>query len=226
MNCEEFRAAVGADPKTTGEGLDAHAAACSACARYRRDLLHMDEVLRRALAVDLDTGGIGLPRAAPRIAWRAWAMAAGVACATLVAGLLWFATPRAALAADVVAHMSEEQGAWARTDIPADPAKMAQILARAGVRLSNGAGLATYANSCWFRGHFVPHLVFQAQNGPVTVMVLTHERVRAPIEFDEEGYRGILVPAKRGALAILSRDSRPTREFTARLQAAVTYTGT
>ena len=38
-----------------------------------------------------------------------------------------------------------------------------------------GAGLVSYANSCVFRGHHVPHLVVQTEAGPVTVMVLVHE---------------------------------------------------
>jgi hypothetical protein len=228
VNCKEFRAATGADPRATRADLAAHAAGCEACAAWRRELLRMDDVIRRALAFDVGaerTVGPALPARSAwrRPAWRGWAMAAGVACATLVAGLLWLAPARAALADAVVAHMSEEPGAWARTDSPADPVLLARVLARAGVRLNAGAGVASYANSCWFRGHHVPHLVFQTDDGPVTVMVLPAERVAAAIEFDEQGYRGVLVPAERGALAILSRGAMPSRELTARLQAAFAY---
>lgn len=226
MNCQEFRAVIGADPRQSNADVEAHAAACAECALWRRDMLRMDDVLRRALTIDI--ADAGATRAAPPLhAWRGWAMAAGAACATLVAGLLWFAIPRTSLADEVVAHMSEEPAAWARTDIAADPSKVARVLSQAGVRVSAGAGagLLTYANSCWFRGHFVPHLVFQTAEGPVTVMVLTTEHVEAPVAFDEEGYRGVLLPAQRGALAILARGAAPPGEVTARVQAAMDYAG-
>lgn len=225
MNCQEFRAAIGADPRETSVDIAGHAADCADCAAWRDALRRMDAVMQRALAIDVDTGAVSVPRGAPQHAWRGWAMAAGVACVTLVAGLLWFAAPRTALAGDVVAHMSEEPQAWARTGVAADPVRVARVLARSGVHLRDDPGLVTYANSCWFRGHRVPHLVFQTGRGPVTVMVLTGEQVTTPVEFAEEGYRGIILPAARGAIAILARNSQPTREAAARLQAAIDYSG-
>ena len=73
------------------------------------------------------------------------------------------------------------------------------------LRLSNGAGMVSYASSCAFRGHRVPHLVIQTESGPVTVMVLVHEGVRKPVRFDEQGYRGVIVPvAGHGSLAVLT----------------------
>lgn len=225
MNCQEFRTATGADPRQSGADIEAHAAVCAECVAWRREMLRMDDVLRRALAIDFGaTGATRIVADAPRYTWRGWAMAASVACATLVAGLLWFAIPRTTLADEVVAHMSEEPDAWARTALAANPAQMAKVLSRTGVLLNESVGLATYAHSCWFRGSFVPHLVFQTAAGPVTVMVLTEEHVDAPVAFDEQGYRGVLIPSRRGALAILGRDAEPGREFTARLKAAVTYT--
>ena len=99
--------------------------------------------MQRALAIDVDTGAVSVPRGAPQHAWRGWAMAAGVACVTLVAGLLWFAAPRTALAGDVVAHMSEEPQAWARPGVAADPVRVGRVLARSGVHLRYGPGLGS-----------------------------------------------------------------------------------
>jgi len=73
---------------------------------------------------------------------------------------------------------------------------------------SAGAGMVSYASSCEFRGHQVPHLVLQTESGPVTVMVLVHEHVSKPVQFDEEGYRGVIVPVPgHGSLAVLTRGS-------------------
>jgi hypothetical protein len=53
----------------------------------------------------------------------------------------------------------------------------------------------------------VPHLVVQTDAGPVTVMVLTHELPRAPMRFDEHGYRGMIVPVVgHGSIAVLERE--------------------
>jgi hypothetical protein len=62
-----------------------------------------------------------------------------------------------------------------------------------------------YASSCFFRGHFVPHLVVRTQDGPVTVMILVNEKVSTSQQFDEDGFSGLLVPASPGGVAVLSR---------------------
>ena len=52
----------------------------------------------------------------------------------------------------------------------------------------------------------MPHLVVQTESGPVTVMVLVHETVGRPVQFDEQGYRGTIVPVPgHGAMAVLMR---------------------
>jgi hypothetical protein len=63
-----------------------------------------------------------------------------------------------------------------------------------------------YAMPCEFRGHVVPHLVVQTPNGPMTVMLLAHERVSKRTEFSEGGFHGVLLPAGNGSVAVLMRD--------------------
>jgi hypothetical protein len=136
------------------------------------------------------------------------AMAASVLMAFVVAGGLWVSAPGPSLAADVVTHMSEEPQAWRRTDVPVPSSKLEDVLRDSHLRLATGPGTAmvSYANSCEFRGHHVPHLVIQTEAGPVTVMVLVHESSPKPVRFDEQGYRGVIVPvAGHGSLAVLTR---------------------
>jgi hypothetical protein len=102
--------------------------------------------------------------------------------------------------------MSEEPEAWVRTDIPVPRPTLDRVLAASHLGLKGNAGLVSYANSCLFRGHLVPHLVVQTDSGPVTVMVLTHEAARAAQRFDEQGYRGMIVPVPgHGSIAVLER---------------------
>jgi Protein of unknown function (DUF3379) len=123
----------------------------------------------------------------------------------VVAGSLWSSAPGSSLAADVVLHMKEEPQAW-RSDEAVQSAQLEDVLRDAHLRLATGAGIVSYANSCAFRGHRVPHLVIQTEAGPVTVMVLVHEIVPKPVQFEEQGYRGVIVPvAGHGSLAMLTR---------------------
>jgi hypothetical protein len=80
-----------------------------------------------------------------------------------------------------------------------------------------------------FRGHTVPHLVVQTDTGPVTVMVLTHEALRSAMRFNEQGYRGVIVPVRgHGSLAVLERgpdtDIKTVEAVAARVQSALDWT--
>ena len=135
-------------------------------------------------------------------------MAASVLLAVVVAGTLWVGSPGSSLAADVVTHMGGEPGAWLQTPVPVPDAELESVLKDSRLRLNDGAGVVSYAASCKFRGHHVPHLVIQTESGPVTVMVLVHEGAQKPVRFDEQGYRGVIVPvAGHGSLAVLTHSS-------------------
>jgi hypothetical protein len=104
------------------------------------------------------------------------------------------------------------------------------VLRDSHLRLAGGAGLVSYASSCAFRGHQVPHLVIQTESGPVTVMVLVHEREPKPVQFDEQGYRGVIVPvAGHGSLAVLTRDPntdpKTIEHIAARVLDSIVWTG-
>jgi len=217
MDCTRYREAMMARPHDPDPALAEHRESCHDCNLFTDRLLLFESRLERALGVAFpDTtadrvvplrakspqSGERLP--ATRKGWLA--MAASVLVAFVVAGGLWLGIPGQSLAADVVAHMREEPQAWRRTDVPVPDATLQDVLRDSHVRLADGAGIVSYANSCRFRGHQVPHLVIQTESGPVTVMVLAHESVPKSVRFDEQGYRGVIVPvAGHGSLAVLTR---------------------
>jgi hypothetical protein len=201
MNCQEARLQIGADPGADDPRIAEHIAQCEECARFRQELREMDKVICAALRVDFD---VAAPRAV-RVSRRPlWAIAASMAV-ILIGALAWLLNPRDTFAAQAVDHVEGEAFALVRTSQPADPAELADILSHAGVRLKPDAMLVSYAAACKFRGHVVPHLVVQTQEGPVAVMVLTQESVMSK-RIDEDGYRGVVVPAPRGSLVILGQD--------------------
>ena len=230
IDCTQYRRAVLADPHAESPELALHLAHCQECPPYRERLLRFEGRLTRALHIDAQVSQTRgeVPRLrVPRNGWLA--MAASLVVALLV-GTLWLGAPHASLAADVVTHMAGEPEAWARTDVAVPAADLTAVLAEAHMRLRPDAGMVSYAQSCLFRGHHVPHLVVQTDMGPVTVMVLVHEHVTAARMFDEGGYRGTIVPVPgHGSIAVLVKgeegDLAQIESVAARVKDAIVWTG-
>jgi len=241
IDCAHYRRSILADPHDPDAQLREHRETCHDCNLYSERLLRFESRLERALRVPLASGAalpsgqvIPLRARSPRTAGRkgTLAMAASVLLAAVLAGGLWLTAPGPSLAADVVTHMREEPQAWRRTDVPVQSAKLAEVLRDSHLRLAAGAGagIVSYANSCGFRGRQVPHLVMQTDAGPVTVMVLVHEHVSKPAQFDEQGYRGVIVPvAGHGSLAVLTRgaatDLKSIEDIARRVLDSIVWTG-
>jgi hypothetical protein len=118
--------------------------------------------------------------------------------------------------------MAHEPEAWTQTgSLPS--AAVTEVLAQSGVTFRTDVPTVSYASSCWFRGRHVPHLVVQTPEGPVTVMVLPRESVARRAAFEEGGYRGVLVPAGRGSIAILTRDAADLSDVAKQVLAAVSF---
>jgi hypothetical protein len=226
MEHTDYRAAILADPHSTDAELRAHREACAECREFTERLLRFESRLERALRVDMLPKAAVLPFArkaghdarAPR---RWMAVAASVLLGVAIAGGVWLTLPQRSLAAAVVAHMAEEPEAWQRTAAVAD-SELNNVLKDSKLRLKPDAGIVSYASSCSFRGHRVPHLVVQTPSGPVTVMVLVHESVRKPMQFDDEGYSGTIVPVPgHGSIAVLMRDAKAGRGEIERIAARV-----
>jgi hypothetical protein len=204
IDCAQYRRTILSDPHGASAERAEHLAHCPECPAYRERVLRFEDRLTRALRIDAEVARLPANTGRLRVPRNGWlAMAASLLVAVLVA-TLWLGAPHASLAADVVAHMAEEPQAWARTGVSVPAADLAPVLAEAHLRLRPDAGTVSYAQSCLFRGHHVPHLVVQTGMGPVTVMVLVHENVAAARMFDEGGYRGTIVPVpNHGSIAVL-----------------------
>jgi Protein of unknown function (DUF3379) len=200
VTCEEARLLLGAEPGFSGTGLEEHLHGCPGCARFRAEMLTLDANIRRALEQPPQ-----LPHARRRPApWRQWALAASVVFAMFAVVALWVLRPTDTLARDVVAHVQHEPESWLATQ-QVSAQSIGAALHGAGVELGITSDKITYAQSCWFRGHYVPHLVVQTAQGPVTVMILRHEQVSGRRAFREAGMSGVIVPDGAGSIAVLSK---------------------
>lgn len=202
MICEDARLLIGADPESASPELEEHLRGCAGCAALREEMRRLNADIRRALEQPPD---LHLPRrstAAPR--WREWALAASVVLATAAGIAVWLLRPTDTLAHEVVTHVRGEPDSWLSAHSVSVGA-LDHSLRRSGVGLDFASDRIVYAQSCWFRGHYVPHLVVQTAQGPATVLILRHVQVKAPDYFHESGMSGVIVPAGDGSIAVLAR---------------------
>jgi hypothetical protein len=236
MKCEQARAAIGAEPRGSSAALEEHLAGCADCSGYQREMRALETQLERALALPVGDAAATRnvtplpqrvqpvePAAAPPAStrWRGWALAASVLLTALLGIFVAGGRDGEALARDIVEHMAGEVDSWDESrEIPQSALDL--VLRRSRVRLDRSAlGDVVYAHSCWFRGHWVPHLVLGTASGPVTVMVLPAESVDRVQRFDEGGYAGVIAPAAVGAVAVLVRGDVAVDEPLARVQRAL-----
>ena len=205
--------------------MQEHLAGCPGCAAFLAEMQGLDGKIRLAMQQppDLPQAKAAAParpvRTAP--AWRRYALAASVLLATALVLGTWVLRPSDSLARDVVSHVQGEPDSWL-SERQVDAAGLAHALAGAGVALNLTSDKIVYAQSCFFHGHYVPHMVLQTDQGPVTVMLLRHERVTKRQAFHEAGMSGVIVPAADGGgIAVLSRGNGDLDSVAAQMQADV-----
>jgi len=153
---------------------------------------------------------------------RRWASLAGsILAGVLVGALLWSGGSRGSLEQAVLEHVVAEPEALADATPP--EIVVAAVLERGGIRLLPGSGAVTHASRCRLRGHPAVHLVLQAEGGPVTLLVLRHERVEAPVSFAGDGFSGRIVPDGPGSLAVVGASGADLDRIAARMRAAVEW---
>ncbi len=216
--CRHVRLHVGADPHSLPADVEAHLATCESCRRFRDETLMLDARVRAALELQLAQFRSPVKAARPA---RRFALAASLMLGMFMAGGIWLLRTPPALAGEVVEHVLEEPDSWdART--PMQAADIRQVLDMAGVDFSGNVPVV-YAAPCLFRGRRIAHLVILGPEGPKTVMLLPHVSVDARREFSEHGFRGVLLPAGTGSVAVLARGAEVPAALEQALVSAVRW---
>lgn len=219
MNCLDYRRALETEPQRVTPEMQAHAQSCADCTAWTGEMRVFEGRLRRALAIGVPPAR-DLPLLRVASPARRFALAASLLGGIALASLIWLSFPRDTLAAEVVAHVAQEPQSWLSHEALPPPA-VDEVLQRSNSSAHFVPGSVTYARNCWFRGHLVPHLVVRDQQGMVTVLILAAEHVSGKVHFNEGGYRGVIVPAPRGSLAVLSRDDMRVEEIATRMLQAL-----
>lgn len=226
MNCQEFRRALGADPHHDSIEARAHRALCPACEQYAQEMLRLNGLIKRALTVPVpEHKQFAAPAGDVQSNTRWYAMAASVVLAVGIAlSAVWFlGFPRESLASQVVAHLAHEPYAMTTTEARVSAEVLDSALRAKGLKLTQPMNDVSYVQSCVLRGRFVPHLVVQTEQGPVTLMLLVEEHIKKTERFTEAGHLGVLVPTKKGGMAVIANDIMLAERVADRVQAAIDW---
>jgi len=233
MDCKTARDRIETDPAHLDQDCGEHIETCPACTAYADRVRNSEWLIHEALRFDV----VALKRNAVRKSAVRWTIVQrrtvwGGLAATLVAGAaLWFGlnvspiVDNERLLAEVVNHWYEEPASWVTTDVQISPASLEEVVnGWADVDIGN-LGLLSYAQSCFVRGEWVPHLVMQGERGPVMLLLLPHERLSEPLPLilPEAGLSGLLVPLGEGSIAVIAEDGEPMAPIRERLNSAVEW---
>jgi hypothetical protein len=214
--CQDARRLIGTQPCETSRELAEHLHDCDACAEFQLEMVALEANIRRALEEPpLAAGGRRRLAAQPR-----WALAASVLLAVMATLAVWALRPADSLAHEVVAHVVAEPQSWAGTDAVSEAA-LSDVLRKSGVVLDATPYSVLYARSCWFRGHYVPHLVVRTAHRLATVLILRDETVARRQSFHEDGLSGVIVPTAHGSIAVLAASGAQLDDLAERMRLAV-----
>jgi hypothetical protein len=174
-------------------------------------MLRLNGLIKRALEIPVPVQNLAAAnsvtsRPRQQQVWYAMAASAVLAIGVVIAVLL-LGTPRESLASAVVAHLAHDPKAMTPTEVRVSDQLLNGALQAKGLRLIQPMSNVSYLQSCEIRGHLVPHIVVQTEGGPVTVLLLTEEKVNHAERFDDQKYHGVLVPMQRGAMAVIATDA-------------------
>jgi hypothetical protein len=232
MNCRDFRRRLLVDPAREDADVARHAASCPACAAELARARVFEETLRVVLSEEVKAHP--MPGSASR-SRRRWVTPLALAAALLlVLGLIagssqWLpaqwssARPDAApVAVAVLDHIVAEPAALDATRAVAEPT-VRLLLVSLGLRIDAqalGAGLqpVRYAARCRIRNHDGLHLVLTGETGPVTLLLMPHTQLWRSAPIRSEHFKGLLIPAGHGSLAIVGTPNESVTPIARRIQ--------
>ena len=215
IDCAKFRRALLADPGDPDPELRAHREACPECARFAQGLARFEAKLERAMRVRAGEASRAVPARAPRRRFRRPPVRRPATGSRSPRASRWASSPprhcgwpcrgrRSPKMSSRTWPRSRKRGCAPRWPCPrrrCEPCCAMRTCAWRRARASSptrtaACSAATRCRTSSFRG----------DRGPVTVMILVHESVARPRHFDEQGYRGVILPVPgHGAMAVLTR---------------------
>lgn len=233
MKCEEYREAIAADPSFDGGA--GHLSECAACQSYRAEMQMLDKTISRALALDvpplnmpelpdIETDNV-VSLSARRVSRPAWIAVAATVALAAVFGVRILSTDIEydSLADEVLAHLDGEPNGLRVTDVAVTDERLLAVVPADIARMDHSVGLITYARSCEINGNQVPHLVIQGEYGPITILLMPHERVTEAVALSGENVNGVILPVGDGSIAIIGNRKERLERVQERVLKSVTW---
>jgi len=142
-----------------------------------------------------------------------FAMAASIFVATTVYFLS--ATPTAVHANEYAfEHVYHEMGAFKLTEA-VSLQKVNEKLATFGAKLDDLPGKVTYATFCNYRGKKSLHMIYQSEDGPVTVFVVPREDSfrESGRSFVDDRFSGLINPMEKADVILVANLNTPIQQF-------------
>ena len=235
MNCLEARRQMLVDPSRPDGELREHLAVCTRCANDMERLLRLDEAIRRAMMVEPAPGTLEriqlvqvLGKRPTRIAGRL----AGIAAILLLSLAVVFWTLRSPGSGEsapghshsvaVLEHIQSEIEYLQRDDQVSLQA-LNFMLSQFGARLRDNPGPVRYLGRCLIGESEGVHLVLEGATAPITVLLMPTESTSQPETLDEAGFRGVVVPAGPGSMAVVGGKEEPLDELVEKLGRALVW---
>jgi hypothetical protein len=214
MNCEDYKKALTADPGFDDES--GHLDTCVACREYSAEMLALNDNIAAAMALsvpelvmpelpDIETDNVVTLSERRAISKPAWFAVAATVLIAAVVGIRMTGTGAdyGTLSEQVLAHLDHEPAALLPTRTPVSDRELTRVVPENIAAMNHDAGLITYAMSCRINGKDVPHLVIQGEHGPITIMLMPHEKVVEASSIDGVNVQGIILPVGDGSIAII-----------------------
>lgn len=122
----------------------------------------------------------------------------------------------ASLSEAVVAHIVADHEAFEPKQVIAS-STLLKVAQRYGVRVHPKAVGLRHMSFCPISGHESVHMVVEGQQAPVTILVLPYETVTEVTPVDQDGWKGLIMPAERGGMAIVGRSTADVMTTKARV---------
>ena len=128
------------------------------------------------------------------------------------------------LAEEVLAHLDHEPWALRITDEAVSDDRLLRAVPASLAIFERGDALITYAQPCIINGKTVPHLVVQGQHGPVTILLMSGEKISEVTPLDGANVRGVIIPVGDGSIAIIGDREEGLEPIRKDVVNAVTWT--
>jgi hypothetical protein len=214
MNCTDYKEALTADPGFND--ASGHAQACADCQEFSAEILAFNEKIAAALEIpvpalvmpelpEIETENVVSLSSRRGVSKPAWfAIAATVLLAAVVGiRMTGMGTSYGTLQEQVLAHVDHEPLALLPSTKPVSDRQLRSAVPNDVASMSHDAGLITYAQSCSINGKDVPHLVIQGARGPITILLMPHEKLAEATTLDGVNIKGIILPVGDGSIAII-----------------------